>query len=355
MNDTNPLALSAPDTAWSEYPGMCSGEGKHFSLTDPSKHPGMSEYHTITWPNICWLALNPQHVQKDRAWWVIPSVVHDRPARLKHHQYAHGEFWMLTADLDKGNLDLATVVDGVRRIMDPGVEFLVYATASSADWDKKWRIMAPTAGAIPAQAFHHAAGVFNEALGLVLGVSPDPVTERINQYLYLPNTGLHYEYHIEPGLPWGGTEEVSAARALTAKAIERVRNDPDRAAALERSKERGAYLTAFAHTYPVAVLLERYGFETLDGKNWHHPDWQTTKSFGTTITDEGTWVTASQSVEEKFGRKGGDSFDIFVAMEAGGDWKKAYAALVTRMPIEYDRPWGELGFYCNGEYVEAGQ
>jgi hypothetical protein len=330
---------------------MCAGQGKYFSLTKPEKHPELDAYFTLNWHQICWYAENPLNVDKDAAWWVIPSTLNTRLARKKDEQLRAGEYWMLAADIDKGNLELATVCDGVRRVIDPGTEFLVYATKRSTHDDKRWRALVPTANAIPTEHFHHSAGVFNEALSVALSIEVDRVTERMQQYLYVANEGVHYAKHREAGVPWGAGPDQRLMYSLTKKAIEWSNADPVRTRETKRAKERGKYLKWFAQTYPIDVLFEHYGFVSdSKGTHWHHPEWQTTGSYGTEIKDNGDrWVTASQSVAARLGRNGGDAFDLYVAMEAGGDFDMAYAALVTKTPTEVRQT---QGFYCNGEYVE---
>lgn len=349
------------------YPPLCAGTRKYFSLTKPTNQTEMTGYYTVDWPGIVWRAQNPENTDKENGFWVLPSTYTQRDARLKYTQGEHGQFWILNADVDQGNLDLATVVGGVRQLLDPGTEFLVFATKNSGrvypekgyDGEKRWRVMVPTGGAVPGHAYHHLAGVFNEALALVLNVEMDPVTERVNQYLFLANQGVHYEYHVEPGVPWGVAPSTVLAVAMTNKARERIANDPRRNNAVrERKRQRGRYLELFAQRYPLGVLLARYGFtEQPDSNNWHY-EGQSTNSYATSIMYDDTWATSSGTVEAITGRRRGDAFDLFVAFEGGGDWNacfKRWCAVVNAEAAEALKHFPFIkGFTCDGEHVFPG-
>lgn len=337
-------------------PPLCAGYTKFFTLTDPTRHTEMSGYPTLTWPQIVELAAHPMQEEKDYAWWVIPSTCNSRMARTKYEQLKNGEFWMLGADIDKGGLSLATVVKGLGAVLDPSTEYLIYATRSSTPQNKKWRVLMPTAGGIPPDAFHHLANLLNEALGIVLGVEMDPVTERVQQFLFVPNMGVHYEYFHCTGKPWGGTPSVARALELTKLTRQRMAADPARSLTRERAKERGPLLEEFNRRHDINTLLEHYGFiPDSRGENWHHPD-QTSKSYGTTTRPDGMWLSSSDTVQRMLGRKGGDAFDVFVAMECGGDYARAYkawaATLATELREQY--PFME-SFTVNGVEVKVGQ
>lgn len=348
-----------------ETPPMCAGQGKYFSLSAPEKHPEMDGYHTLTWKQIVWYASNPQNVDKHSSWWVLPSGYAGRDARLKFAQESNGKFWMFSADIDKGNLSLAAVVAGMQQVLDAGTEFLVFATKSSTDAGKKWRAFVPFGRYVPSDYFHHLAGTFNEALGIALGVAMDPVTERIQQYLYIPNRGQHYEAQHVAGAPWGATAVVERGLALAEIAQKRTESDPERNSVTvgrrkERAKERGRYLTLFNQRHPAAELLARYGFTegTSTSQSLWHYEGQSTKSYATRVMDDGDWRTSSGTVEAAVARKGGDSFDLFVAFECGGNREAAFAAWCSQVQAEAKEllkrcPW-TAGFTVDGVTIKPG-
>lgn len=348
-------------------PGLCAGQGKFFTLTKPKNYPEMTGYRTMTWLDILWLAANPQNVHKHAAWWVIPSSLTHRYARLKSKQECDGQFWIVWGDLDDGNLDLSAVFEGLYEVLDPGTESLIYASKSSTPDNKKWRTMVRLKGPCPGTHYHIFAATFNAALGHVLGVKVDEVANRLQQPAFMPNMGEHYEWLHTPGAAMGDTASTQRSEAVSASVVRQYNSSPERRLNgkrnVVRQKERGYYLDKFALKFSVETLLERYGFVTQNGVDWHHPDLQTTGSYGTSIMDDGTWTTSSQSVAAKLGRAGGDSFDLYVALGRNGDWDGAYRDLVMAVkggtdvdtkPPELPRPFPIQGFYCDGKFVEVG-
>jgi hypothetical protein len=344
-------------------PRLCIGKGRYYTLTDPTKHPERTEYQTTCWSDIVWMVSNPgelQPVDKNDGWWLIASDIIHRRARLGHVQRDEGRFWILIADIDKGNLPLATVGAGVEACLDAGTEYQIYATRSSEPDDKRWKVMVPLGMPCPGRFYHHFAEQFNLHLAKSLGVGMDACTDREHQITYLPNPGKHYEWHHQQGAAFGKAHEDSLAHALVncARQAEAQRT-PWGGHSSIRQKERGYYLEQFAKEFPTETLLQRYGFEQHPSNpdKWHHPD-QTTNGFGTDVLDDGTWLTSSQTVQMLIGRSGGDAFDLYVAFGCDGDRDRAYRNICAYLTTGSTEPpgawpWGAV-LMCGSTNVTPG-
>lgn len=328
---------------------LCAGRGKFFSRT---KEPN-SVYPTTSWRDIVWMASNPLNVPKESGWWFIPSSYCGYDARTIKAQVERGHFWLIVADLDKGNLPLSTVITGVGKLLDGGTEYLIYATKSSKPNDKRWRIVVPIGPpGCPGYIYHHLADQFNRHLGKQLGVEVDNCTSRQNQIAFCPNKGTHYEKFHCPGVPFGEADETTLAVRLVKLAIQGASAE---ASDTRSPKARGYYLSEFARRYPTEDLLERYGFVT-NGRSWHHPKIQTSGSYSTDVKPDGTWLTGSESLYEYIGRRGGDSFDLYVAFECR-DREQAYRNICAHLTRGNGPPvgpqWGDL-ITCGGKTIRIG-
>ena len=343
-----------PPTNLRDTPIGFIGVGQHFTLSDPDRYTEMTAYQTITWNEIVGGLADPQHCDKEQAWWVIPSASCARQARRKRYQTEHGQYWIFVADVDEGNKSLAEVKAALALVLDPGTEYVIYASKSSTPLDQRWKALVLIGRAVPGDMFTHAARGFNVALARALGVKLDGSTEHLTQYQYLPNRGLHYEYWHQPGEPWGFTDDLIKAEALSQMAHSFAAQATG--GRTERANPNRPYFERFEREYPVAYMLERCGFETNDGVNWHYTG-QSTGSYATKITDEGGWVTSSGTVADITGRRGGDSFDLFVGFEWGGDREGATKAWVKEVHDRRTRLLEEVDFSkitVNGEPLRFG-
>lgn len=371
------------------YPAMCFGHGMGDKKIDMVESEMFTpQFDTISWPAIVERAANPQNVEKHKGDWVIPSTLHDKYARQHSTQRRRGEFYMLSVDIDEGNLDLAAVVAGVRMVLDPGTEFLVFATKNSGrvdpeegyDGGKRWRVFTTSGRAIPGRYFTSLMRAFTEDLEAVLGVKVDGVTSRPGQLLFLANRGAHYEFHVEHGVPWGRTPTIDGAISMQDRAARYVvEGQQKEEARREHKKARGPYLAEFNRLFPTENMLPDCGFITINGKDWHHPEIQTSKSYGTTLRENGVdWVSATPSVvafiEERLDKDfgtggqfgGGDSFDLHVAFndtrpwnEVFRDWKnyvdsEAEKRILQRLEQHLHQCSWMAGFTCNEEHMGFG-
>lgn len=380
---TNPLGLVDPRresakrfaaTTTAPLHPMCAGYGQFFSLKNPDKRTYLTEYPTFSYADILAHVYNPiTDTPKENGPWIIPSSYNQRTgdmdARGKRGQTKYGKFWLLAADIDTGNLDLATVGVAMEGVLDAGTEFLVYATRSSTSENKKWRPMVPLAAPISGEHFHYVAEAFNAALTARCGVPMDNVTSRVQQYLYLPNKGEHYDVLHQLGNPWGHGKHFSTILEIAAelKAEDELKKEE-----LKQQREMkrlsvvglegASAIDAFNDAVSVEHMLDACGFVPRhNGSEWHHPELQETKSYGTRLDDDGEgWVTASGSVTDFMGRKNGDAFDLFTAFVCGGDLKLAVQQCreqfglndklteQTRKVVRHMFPLG--GFFCDGQF-----
>ncbi len=136
------------------------------------------------------MASAPRLVAKSEGSWFLPSSYRAHDARQHDTQRLHGEFHMLVLDIDQGNLPLVTVRGLLQKSIGP-VAYLIYATKSASQDNRKWRVLVPVATPIKGQAYEQVASEFmarleGESEGrLIL----DRAAARPGQVFFLPNRG----------------------------------------------------------------------------------------------------------------------------------------------------------------------
>ena len=168
-------------------PAFVSGYGQHHTDEPDARH--RTAYTSIDWPGILALVDDPQHVDKSRAQWLIPSTV---PTRSFRRQEAEGAFWLLVADLDADPPSQQRVVDVLETEIVGGADFEVYSSRSATVERPKKRILIPLARPLSGADWRLAQEVLNDLLQQH-GIAPDRATERCGQLCYLPNRGVFYE------------------------------------------------------------------------------------------------------------------------------------------------------------------
>jgi hypothetical protein len=294
-------------------------------------------YNTTTFQAIVELAQVEQHAPpchngKDH-WWVIP---HDftgpdgRSFLTLYRDNIPAKATALWADFDRGDPTFEQVLTFAKQVAQ-GCQFLLYTTRSNGEVRTEDDICPKTgivdkAGTVkrkyrviwdvepfPLQAVQSVKEVICAAAEQA-GLVPDWSASRPCQLCYLPNRGPEYQFHHQPGQP------IAIQNSwMYEPALERLEHTQRADYSGERNETERSPRRAFAVKHPTAELLAMYGFETRNGDDWHHPG-QSTKSYGTKVDDDGRgWVTASEYVENLLGRKNGDGFDLFVALQHGGD------------------------------------
>lgn len=176
----------APMNVQPESWGFCSGIGKYHS-----NKKGNNPYSQITFNQILEMTKHPQQVSKSFARWIIPSCYKGQFARSSRHQAQKGMYGLLWADIDEighSPRDINQALAGL------GCEALLYTTASATKEKMKWRLIIPLAELIKPDVWHFLQNKINKKL-INYDIQPDRSSEKLNQILFLPNAGEHYEYH----------------------------------------------------------------------------------------------------------------------------------------------------------------
>ena len=289
-------------------------------------------YEAISPEKIVKMARAPRSVAKSEGSWFLPSSYRAHDARQHDAQRLHGEFHMLVLDIDQGNLPLVTVRDLLQKSIGP-VAYLIYATKSASQDNRKWRVLVPVATPIKGQSYEQVASEFMERLEaesdgrLIL----DRAAARPGQVFFLPNRGEFYEFDISaverlyepPAL------QVDAEAAAIAPA--RVAPNQPKPQKSTRSGEASP-IQNFNETHDLVDLLLRYGYLRNGQSDHFRSPLQTTESYATRVyPDTKRWVSLSGSdAAAGLGRPGngcvsGDAFDLYAFYEHGGDFGTAVA------------------------------
>ena len=165
---------------------LCSGLGQYYSEnheTNPQKYIG------ITWDDILAMAENPNSVAKEKAQWMIPSIL---MSRVHAEQKERGQFYCLWADLDDlTTLSFFNLVEKVTDIIDGKI--CVYTSSSATEGNPKSRIIIPLVAPVSGEMFVNLQIILNNRLEAA-GIIPDRATERAGQLCYLPNRGEYYDF-----------------------------------------------------------------------------------------------------------------------------------------------------------------
>lgn len=311
------------------------------------------DYETGTFQDLWEMAANPPSVDKADATWGIFTDTNGHLARDLAYQKEHGAATALWADIDEGSPTQAQVVEAVRKIF-PNTAFLVYHSRSTTAAIEKHRIIIPLLTKVQAAAVKAYLMALNRAL-VAQGLAPDPVNEVFTQLCFFPNAGERYDPpHFEPG----GRLDIQVFPEFTDLAIgclaDVEREELERAERAQRFRDSGGQrnetsrsaIAAFRRKHPTHELLELYGAETLNGKDYHFPSLQEGSSYATELFDDGGMYTLSGSVGAIGGNKQGagwyfgDGFDLYVHFTCQGNREAALAYAKQCLQEEDDKRFG---------------
>lgn len=311
---------------------LISGHGGYHSEHPDSKNP--RPYTTITIEQIMAMAANPDSTAKDQAQWAIFSTTIDQWARGHAYQRENGTFYGLWADPDEvEGLAWADVVERFKRAM-PDTLALLYTSRSATENKPKSRVIIPLAEGIRGADYPMMARILNNRLDDVK-LPPDRATERTGQLCYLPNRGEFYQYHIIEGAVLNPAVEFAQEiqdeqERLKREAAEREARHLESLEKIQARIDTGQAdpVAAFKAAYSVELALERYGY-TRHGSKWLSPRSESGNS-GVSVKD-GKWHShhagdAGIGQPAQGGGTWGDSFDLFVYYEHGGDFNRAIRA-----------------------------
>lgn len=311
---------------------LCSGYGQWHS---PNNAKNPKPYTTVTLDEIRAMLVEPSSVAKDQAQWVIPSTT---LTRVHEEQRKNGEFWALWAETDEpGEIAFQDFVSRTGSAL--GYDFLAYTTRGAKPDKHKARGIVPLAEPVSGHVFVFLQKILNDKLEAA-GITPDRASERAGQVCYLPNRGEYYEYHEETGN--GLLSDAAWSDELMAEAQRDHEEQQHREQAKAEARQRAAQRTqsgqqspmdAWNEAVPVETALYMYGYERPNRRQqWLSPN-SSSGVPGVKISDDGMkWISAHDS-DAEIGRPcpsgngvWGDSFDLFVHYEHGGDRDAALAA-----------------------------
>lgn len=304
-----------------------TGNGQHYTKKNSNE-----EYPASNYEEYFNSAFNPPSVPKANGPWWIWSNYRGHDARGFDIQKDYGLFGVLWADIDEGDPTQQQVAHAVRAVLEPGTHFLIHHTASTGEVrddgtvKEKHRIIVPLAVGINGRAYQALARTFNKQLALQ-GLIPDSVNTGTAQLCYGPNRGPRYDApHTEGSTFWHpghsalGPEIQAEYDLISREDAERSQRQAQFGGKVEGNR---SHLRAFRLKHKTLDLLELYGFETKNGRDWHHPS-QSGISYATELFDDGGLYTLSSTVGSFCGTLSGkgwylDGFDLYTHFSCGGN------------------------------------
>jgi hypothetical protein len=332
---------------------MCfNGQG------DTHKYSG-ERYKTISLRDVFAMVKRPGAKSKDKALALMASSYCEADGRAHATQQGRGQFVLLRLDIDRGNTTMTQLLAAMKAFTGDGVAIVIYSTSSATASIRKWRGIIALREPIAFPQWHR----LQRALHLHLtkrDIQYDGSMERAGQYMVAPNkTSDFWEFHVNEGSGLdvydAGVEqslaELDAKDAEVAKAVEeaRSRSADRKARQVARGSSGGSsgLIEAYKAKNSVAECFSRYGFDTRNDSDWHHPQLQTSGSYS--WRDFGDyWVCASASaLDHRIGAQSasgfgfGDAFDLFTHFEHAGDFNAAVKAAARQLTIT-DPSTGEI-------------
>ena len=306
------------------------------------------DYDAITWQGIVKTAMAPLAMDKHSADAIIASLYRGHDARDHKAQADKGEFHIIPVDIDSGNHTIDDVDAIVVRIFGD-VARLIYATKSSADEDKRWRVFVPVKTAIPGADFIDTQNAVASLLS-DHGLTSDKAMSRTGQVSFLPNKGEHYEHKTgkSPILPSVGdinglTDRIAQIEADNAKAAKEALENAKRNAEARRQREATGELSPiewFNENNSITAMIADNGWIPMGpgrGFTWWASPYS--KSQGRSVRcyeSERRCVSFTGSDVGKIGKPTEefmtyDAFDVFVARQHGGNEDAALRAVLEMM------------------------
>jgi len=320
---------------------LASGLGSFDTKKNGGQYDGLKILDVLT--------QEPTALSKEKTPWVIPSQYRECDARTHKVQSVKGSYWLLTVDIDKGNISFDLIKDAITRLFGLDQLARIYSTGSATPDNRKWRILIPLEKPLEAQRWQFWQKSLNTWL-LESRITPDKVLERFGQMVYLPN--IPPRNRDEDGTPFFYQNELIGNDLLTESSsqtwvdwlalqttIAKEHEWVAQAMREERSAkpkipEGESVIFEFNKKYSIDSLLGSYGYEaSSNGLDWRSPN-QSNPSFATRNHGD-YWTSLSESdVGMGLGRPCssgagcfGDAFDLFCFYEHGNDTKNAIKEL----------------------------
>ena len=322
---------------------LATGWGAYDSKKNGGQYAGLSVLTILIW--------EPSSYPKDKAPWIIPSEYRESDARTHKIQKENGKYWLLTVDIDSGNIEFDVIKAAIVNLFGKDQLARIYSTGSAAVDCRKWRVLIPLEIPLDASCWQFWQSCLNTWL-MDYGITPDRVLERCGQLVYLPN--IPPTYRSEDGQPLFYQSELIGNDLLTESssqtwadwllsqtAIANEHANLVRGFREERIKSPKklmgeSVIDEFNRSYSIDQLLREYGYELSPNEHDWRSQNQTNKSYATRNHGE-YWTSLSQSdTDVGLGRRCssgtgcfGDAFDLFCFYEHGNDHKKAIKELTS--------------------------
>lgn len=310
-----------------QYYTLCAGVGQ--GHTDRFGE----ELNGITLEEVRELVDNPQEVSKEKARWMIPSTLRTRQFSAQEER---GRYWILWADIDRGDKSLDLIRDFAEKL---SCDYEVYSSRSAKENDKKWRLLIPMARNISNEAWRICQQILNNTMAQH-GLTPDRSSERAGQLCYLPNKGEFYQSYSErEGVYFNPDETWAEEIAAELKRIDDAENArkliPPKPARITRIG--ASPIDAFNSANSIEDLLAQAGYKRRKGTNsWCHPNSQS-GSYSAGIKDNRVHSLSTSDPLYSAGNGAHDAFSVYCILTHNGDVQAATRAVAPAIE-DYDEP-----------------
>lgn len=255
---------------------------------------------------------------------------HNCSVKTKAEVLEHNNFTMLWIDVDSGNHTKAWLIG---RLAALGIEsYVIYATASSAPDNLRWRILIKIRQAIEFEHWYTLQSYLAHRL------DGDDSATRAQQILYLPfkwSGTQHYEAYALTGaavdieasklvldaLRWREEEDAKAEQEIAAKPL--APRNPNHASGVA-----SGIIELYNSLFTVRELLESRGYKRV-GKRYIHPN-STSGVAGIVVLNNKYYSHHSQETDALADGFAHDAFDLFTYFEHSGDFSAAIKDAANR-------------------------
>jgi hypothetical protein len=319
---------------------LASGRGAYDSKKNGGEYAGLNVLTILLW--------EPSAYPKDKAPWIIPSEYRESDARTHKKQRENGKYWLLTADIDSGNIAFDAIKAAIIDLFGKDQLARIYSTGSATFDIRKWRVLIPLDKPLEASRWQFWQSSLNSWLS-DHGITPDRALERCGQLLYLPN--IPPTYRREDGAPLFYQSELIGNDLLTESSsqtwadwlalqttITQQHESAAKASAsikslTHKSTAGSSVIEVFNQSYQIEELLNEYGYQPhSNGSDWRSP-YQQGKTFATRVWRD-YWTSLSSSdvsaglgLQSQFGCSG-DAFSLYLHFQHRGDLKRAIKELM---------------------------
>ena len=270
------------------------------------------------------LAKHPQQRLKAEAFAIAPQL---SGSKVKADVVAFDKMSLLWVDIDTANRALIDIHNQLESLSIKS--FIIHATASSTVENKKWRVLININKPLTCIAWVQ----IQEALQILM--QGDASATRVQQILYGPNRGEHYEYLINDGQPLSSTpnalkiviDDLKAKRIIIPEQIKSAMKPPPLLGKFN--------IQNINDSMDISEVLKSFDYKPR-GRKWLSPN-SSSGIPGVIAFNDGRWFSNHAS-DSDIGLKidggvCGDCFDLITYYEYSGDKIKAYANLAGLLDV----------------------